>query len=164
MSEMFKISEAGRKNPIRNSAKAIIIADGKLLCTKNQDDLGSFYLLPGGGQEPGETLVEALQRECLEEIGAEPDVSDLRFIREYIGKNHEFAVADAHAHQVEFYFTCRLAAPAILENGAKPDSWQIGVEWLNVAELDEYRIYPQVLIQVLRENESEFPVYLGDVN
>ena len=44
---------------IRNSAKAIIIKDEKILLTKNQDTLGIFYLLPGGGQEPGESIVEA---------------------------------------------------------------------------------------------------------
>jgi len=44
---------------IRNSAKAIIIKDGKLLCTKNKNKFGIFYLLPGGGQEPFETIIEA---------------------------------------------------------------------------------------------------------
>lgn len=55
---------------IRNSVKAIIIVDGKLLLTKNQDDEGYFYLCPGGGQEHGETFHKTLQRECLEEIGS----------------------------------------------------------------------------------------------
>lgn len=55
---------------IRNSVKAIIIMNGEILLTKNQDPEGFFYLFPGGGQEHGETFHEALQRECLEEIGS----------------------------------------------------------------------------------------------
>lgn len=51
---------------IRNSAKAIIIEDGKILFTKNKTENGLFYLLPGGGQEHDETLVEALKREWLD--------------------------------------------------------------------------------------------------
>lgn len=41
---------------IRNSAKAIIIKDGRILLTKNEDQFGTFYLLPGGGQEKGVSL------------------------------------------------------------------------------------------------------------
>jgi ADP-ribose pyrophosphatase YjhB (NUDIX family) len=45
---------------IRNSAKAIIISGDKILLTKNQDNEGYFYLFPGGGQEHGETIHNAL--------------------------------------------------------------------------------------------------------
>ncbi|WP_328824259.1 NUDIX hydrolase [Metabacillus schmidteae] len=49
---------------IRNSSKAIIMnSDGdKILLTKNRDREGFFYLCPGGGQEHGETLHEALKK------------------------------------------------------------------------------------------------------
>ena len=77
--------------PIRNSAKAIIIEDGRLLAIKLTDEEGFWYCLPGGGQEPGEPLEAALRRECLEEINCEIEICDLRFVRDYIGKNHEFA-------------------------------------------------------------------------
>lgn len=73
--------------PIRNSVKAIIIKDGKILL--NQCDFGDgklSYIFPGGGQENGETFMEALQRECQEELGAQVKVYDLVWIREYIGK------------------------------------------------------------------------------
>lgn len=48
---------------IRVSAKAMIIQNGRLLVTKNVDDRGLFYVLPGGGQQPGEPLPLALKRE-----------------------------------------------------------------------------------------------------
>ena len=74
---------------MRNSIKAIIIRDEQSLVTRATDDLGDYYLLPGGGQEPGESMTEALQRECLEKIGTKVVVHDLRVVRDYIGKNHE---------------------------------------------------------------------------
>ena len=45
------------KKSIRNSVKAIIIKDEKVLFTKNKDKDGVFYLLPGGGQEHGENMI-----------------------------------------------------------------------------------------------------------
>lgn len=94
--------------PIRNSAKAIIIYDGKVLLTKNKDQEGFFYLFPGGGQEHGEQLSDALKRECMEEIGCHIRVHDLTYVREYIGKNHQFAEWDADVHQVEFILSLNL--------------------------------------------------------
>ncbi|MDF2682566.1 MAG: hydrolase [Brevibacillus sp.] len=40
--------------PIRNSAKAVITQNEKILLTKNRDEFGFFYLFPGGGQDHGE--------------------------------------------------------------------------------------------------------------
>ena len=151
--------------PIRNSAKAVIIKDGRLLLTKNKDDFGYFYLLPGGGVESGENLHEALIRECMEEVSAHIEIGEILFIRDYIGKNHEFAEWDADVHQIEFMFECRVLNESELGNGAVPDGAQTGVEWLEIAHLGEYRIYPSVLKDVLGENGKRVnTVYLGDVN
>jgi hypothetical protein len=35
---------------IRNSAKALIIKDGKMLAVKLEDEDGVFFIMPGGGQ------------------------------------------------------------------------------------------------------------------
>jgi len=80
--------------PVRNSAKAVIMKDGCVLLTKNQHEQEIFYLFPGGGQEHGETLEEAVKRECIEEIGQEVVVRELLHVREYIGRNHEHAFFD----------------------------------------------------------------------
>jgi 8-oxo-dGTP diphosphatase len=151
--------------PIRNSAKALIIENGKLLATKNADRFGTFYLLPGGGQEAGETMHEALRRECLEEISAEVEIGELKFIREYIGRNHEFAVWDSDIHQIEYIFQCFLSPGIELSPGTVPDIMQTGIEWLELARLHEYRIYPKVLHTVISDKGELSPaVYLGDTN
>ncbi|MFS0667932.1 NUDIX domain-containing protein [Peribacillus frigoritolerans] len=80
----------------------------KILLTKNQDDEGYFYLFPGGGQEHGETIHNALLRECMEEVGEEVEIGELLHIREYIGKNQEHSSFDFHVHQVEYYFVSNL--------------------------------------------------------
>jgi ADP-ribose pyrophosphatase YjhB (NUDIX family) len=154
---------------IRNSAKAVIIRDDKLLCIECVDSNGSFYLLPGGGQEHGETLIDALRRECLEEISADVVVQDLRFIREYLSWNHEFAEFESDVHQVEFMFLCALQDGAKPRLGTVPDGPQTGVAWLPIERLDQFRLYPSTLKNVLPEcsnssGKTQPVVYLGDVN
>ena len=150
---------------IRNSAKAIIIKKGRILLTKNKDDEGIFYLLPGGGQEPGETITDALIRECKEEISAEIIIGDIVFIRDYIGKNHEFAVWDGNTHQIEYMFCCQVKPGYEVKNGFNPDNAQIGVEWIDISRLKEYRIYPSVLKKnITMDGVFDKQVYLGDVN
>ncbi len=152
--------------PIRNSVKAIIINNGKVLLTKNRDDKGFFYLFPGGGQNPGEELKNTLVRECIEEVNQEVDIGELVFIREYIGENHEFSKFDYDVHQVEFYFNCKLKSEEVnptINNGSIPDAYQVGVEWIEISKLDTIRLYPKILANKLKDNILG-PCYLGDVN
>lgn len=54
---------------IRNSAKALVIRDGKMLAIKLRDADEEWYIMPGGGQEEGEQLSKTVCREIAEEVG-----------------------------------------------------------------------------------------------
>lgn len=152
---------------LRNSAKALIIEGGRLLCLKHcaKDSGEVFYGLPGGGQEGGETFADALRRECVEELGAEVEVGELALIREYIGKNHEFARKHGDKHQIDFVFRCKLLTPVDLEKATNQDAEQVGAEWLPLAELASLPVYPRALRTALDAQGSVAgPLYLGDVN
>jgi 8-oxo-dGTP diphosphatase len=149
---------------VRVSVKAIIVVDGRLLVTRNRDAEGDFFLLPGGGQEHGESLPDALRRECREEIGVDVEVHDVRLVRDYIGRNHEFADHNSDAHQLEIMFRCTLRGEVVAGGGTMPDAWQVGVDWLDLASLGEQRLYPKVLQRVLPHLPADSPIYLGDVN
>lgn len=152
----------------RNSIKAVIVRDGRVLLTVNRDHLGEFHLLPGGGQEFGESMTETLQRECREELACEVIVGDLIGARDYIGSRHEFAAEDAHMHQVELMFSCELAPGSEPQLGALPDDvgdWmQTGVAWVPLEELAGLRIYPSALRQWLPTLPHPQVRYLGPVN
>ena len=47
---------------MRNSAKAILLHDGKILVNRCVSRFGEYYALPGGGQKSGETRMELLDR------------------------------------------------------------------------------------------------------
>jgi len=149
---------------IRNSAKAIIIKNGCLLTVKLFDSEGVWYLLPGGGQNQGETLKEALRRECIEEIGIDVSVGRLRYIREYIGKNHEFSFRDSNSHQVEFMFECEFDEQRPPKLGNNPDVYQVDIAWLPINKIHEFRIYPKLLGDLLLSEVDNDNTYLGDVS
>jgi ADP-ribose pyrophosphatase YjhB (NUDIX family) len=152
-------------HPIRTAARALIINEGKLLAIKMRDHSGVFYILPGGGQHHGETLVEGLHRECLEEIGTEVEVGELLYVREYIGKNHEFRHAHRSFHQLESVFRCSLPNPDGIGPGTEHDKKQIGVEWIPLKQLDERRFLPDVIKPFFTANGFQPSCnYLGDVN
>jgi ADP-ribose pyrophosphatase YjhB (NUDIX family) len=149
---------------VRNSAKAIIIRDSKILLTRNHDEGGEFYLLPGGGQEFDETLTDALRRECMEEIGTEITIGELRYIREYIGKNHQFSKWDRSLHQVEFMFECKVPDNYEIVQVKAIDKRQIGIEWIELGRIHEYPLYPKKLQELISSKGLSGPIYLGDVN
>lgn len=153
-----------RMKPIRNSTKAIIIDSGRILAVRHVDSEGDWYVLPGGGQEHGETLKAALQRECIEEIGVDVIVGKLLYIREYIGKNHEFWEEDGESHQLEFMFDCKIVKDQLPTLGSNPDPGQLDCAWLQVEDIMEYRLYPLVIRELLNTPVGATPMYLGDIN
>jgi 8-oxo-dGTP diphosphatase len=151
---------------IRVSVKAIIREGSRILLIRNRDEDGDWYCLPGGGQRRGETLPEALRRECAEEIGLLVAVGRLRFVRDYIGANHEFArEPGGDVHQVELMFECGLPSGENGSTGTAPDSMQVGAQWMRLDELDMCRFYPRTLVPLLKEPVgTSHTAYLGDVN
>lgn len=158
-------NEAAMKKRIRNSAKAIIIHNNRLLVIRKSSSQGGYAVVPGGGQKKSETLSQAVQRECLEEINTKVKVGDLLFVREYFSDNHEFADESAHVHQVEFFFTCSIKNNGTPRQGINPDPGQVEVVWVPLDDLDSVNLYPKALIPLLRSGlAAGHPIYLGDVN
>ena len=140
---------------IRNSAKAVIIRDGKMAAVKIRDAGEEWYILPGGGQEPEETLPEAVCREVLEELGIAVTCNELLFVVE--------GVHGERFHRVDFVFSCSFmdTVPGAVLHG---DTNQVGVEWLDVSTLHQCPLYPSRLRrQIMNFYEGKpHAVYLGN--
>jgi hypothetical protein len=86
-------------------------------------------------------------------------------VRDYIGKNHEFAAGDSDLHQIELMFECTIRHGDRPRPGPVPDEQQTGIAWLEVAELARHRVYPGALAEYLGAGGDRGDVvYLGDVN
>ncbi len=150
---------------VRSAARALVLHQGRLLVIVLRDQEGEYHLLPGGGQEHGETLTETLAREVFEETGAAVAVGPLAYVREYIGKNHSFSKRHREFHQIESVFLCTLVDDSKLILDQQHDNRQVGVAWLPVERLPEVRFYPAVIKPWFRDGGFHAPhLYLGDNN
>ena len=59
--------ESPPANSIKPSASAFVVHEGRLLLTRRSDN--GNWSIPGGAQDPGESLSRTAQRETLEETG-----------------------------------------------------------------------------------------------
>ena len=139
---------------IRNSAKALIIQDGKMLAVKIRDEKEEWYILPGGGQDAEELLPEAVCREVGEEAGLLVQARDLAFVIE--GRHGEAF------HRVDLVFLCDVLGA--VDQPLHTDTHQAGVDWLDIATLNHTPLYPSRLRrQIMNLYEGKpHPVYLGN--
>ena len=148
---------------IRSAARALIVRDGRVLLTRCVYEGSEFYLLPGGGQNPGESLRQTVARECREEIDTEVEVGALRFVRDYIPSETGFSYLSEAPHQVEHIFECQVPEGYRPGGGVEPDSTQVGVEWVEIDRVPGIRVYPGWLMTALQaEDPDSLPVYQGD--
>lgn len=149
--------------PIRCAARALIVHEGRLLTVVLRDKQGDLHVLPGGGQLHGETLADAVRRECREELGVDITVQGLAYVREYIGANHAYASRHRDFHQVEAVFHAVIDDISRLGAGVGQDNRQVGLTWIPLAELHRFRFSPSLLKEYVKNGTFVIPQpYLGD--
>ena len=148
---------------IRNAVRAVIIRDSRiLLIRKEYEDGSQQFALPGGAQDPGETLTMALDRECQEEIGADVRILSLLHVAD------RFKLRDttppSTRHLVEFLFACDVEETYMPQNGHHPDKHQVEVVWIELSKLDSVTLQPQSMAEFLsRIQQQKSAVYLGTI-
>ena len=151
-------------NNVRNCSKAFIIRDGSILAIKYDDAERDYFALPGGAQVHGETLNEALIRECREELGVTVIDQGLRFIRECMFKVTDHTLTEVELHQIEFIFECSIEGNAEPGTGPHHDYGQVDLVWLPLDRLQTEIFYPKKLIEYLHEPFPDVVEYWGLVD
>jgi ADP-ribose pyrophosphatase YjhB (NUDIX family) len=146
---------------IRNTARALIIRKGEILLLRKTGGVrGERFALPGGAQVAGETLPEALSRECIEEIDASVSIGSLIYVAEF------FKLKDtqppARQHLVEFLFECHVDDDYMPRNGPRPDKHQVEVVWTRLEAVPSLPLHPRYLADwIPRYVEADRNLYLG---
>jgi 8-oxo-dGTP pyrophosphatase MutT (NUDIX family) len=151
---------------LRNAVRAVIVRDQAVLMQKKwAQHRGTWFTLPGGGQDVHETLGQALLRECEEEIGALVKIDSLLAVADFY-KQRDTEIPSVR-HVVEFLFGCSLPAAYQPVSGHHPDKHQIDVVWMPFADFPDHEIFPSALkthLPALFQAQTAAPTYLGVID
>lgn len=137
----------------RNAVRAVIIRDKQILLLKKKDHRGIRYALPGGAQDIGESLEQALQRKCFEEINTGVELINLISIVE--AHKTSSRVEGKRWHQIDFLFQCKVPQNYIPKNGLRPDNGQKAVEWVEIKSLGSLTLSLKCLPSILAKADFD---------
>ncbi|MDX1661885.1 MAG: NUDIX domain-containing protein [Gemmatimonadota bacterium] len=140
-------------------AQAVVFEGDRLLCARHEKRGESYWVLPGGHLDPGETVWEALVREMAEETGLVVEAARLWALG-------EFAAPDRHVVECVFAVTAWTGEPA---RGHDPEAEEhpatlADVAWLDRERFAAVRFRPGILARRLLDRWGDPhapPAYLG---
>ena len=142
---------------IRLRASILAVRDGEVLLVRHAKAGRDYWLLPGGGVEEGETLVEAARREVFEETGLDAAVGRLLMLCESIEPPE-------HGRHIVHVIFAATIGPGSINPGR--DGRLVDAAWVPVERLPWLETYPSIsgeLLECIREG-LEGPVrVLGNV-
>ena len=141
---------------VRLRVAAIVVRDEEILLVRHLKAGHSYWMLPGGGVAPGESLTDALVRELIEEACVQVQPEHLVLANDSIPP-------DAHRHIVNLYVTAAIVsgAPRV---GADPRVAEVA--FLPLVRLSEITLYPDFGGELLAAIRNGFPnraQYLGNL-
>lgn len=83
---------------IRIGVYGICIQDKKVLMVKTQSGTKTIYNFPGGGVDDNEGFIDALKRECFEEIGCLPTIQQIICTSDRLYKHPDFDTNSFHLY------------------------------------------------------------------
>ncbi|BCG65220.1 MAG: 8-oxo-dGTP diphosphatase [Methyloprofundus sp.] len=148
---------------IRITVRAVIIKNDQVLLIKKDSPAdGIRYTLPGGALESGETLHQAVMRECIEEIDTTVEAYDVLHIADFFIP--KLKPQPYTRHQLEVLIQCQVPDDYIPCCGPDPDKHQVDVAWLDLNTLEDHTISPNFFGELLLKlNSKQHQVYVGSV-
>lgn len=150
----------------RTTARVLVVdAGGRVLLFRDSDPGVpgvDWWITPGGGVEPGETLRAAALREVAEETGLQLADADLR--GPVAHRTGVFGYSDRTVVNDETYFLAAVPAFEVVDDGHTEDErlTMLGHRWWTPDELAATQddVQPPALLEVLRAS-PEHPLELG---
>lgn len=143
----------------RVNIRGIIMKDGKLFAQQLTPDHNGaerdFWCTPGGGLDKGESLIDGLNREMVEETGVMPDIGKLLFIQQY---------TDERGQQLEFFFHIKNADDYETIDLSTTSHGELEIKDFGFVDRKTHNVLPAFLqtIDIQDYIDSDKPVYIYD--
>lgn len=144
-----------RAREIRVRVAVCIVAGERILLVQHLKEGRRYWLLPGGGVEVGETMVDAAVRELREETGYDVEVGRLLLVCE--------AVEPRGRHLVNLVFTGEIRGGSLRPGH---DHRLVDARWEPLGDLAVLEMYPPLgaeLLESIREGPAAAVRVLGNV-
>jgi ADP-ribose pyrophosphatase YjhB (NUDIX family) len=152
--DYYDDTSAPKANRIVPAVAAIIEnATREILLIQRTDN--DLWALPGGAQDIGESVIDAVKREVAEETGVGIEVTGLSGI--YSDPRHVIAYDDGEVRQ-EFSI-CFLAK--VKSGELRTSSESRKVRWVPVGEIDGLSMHPSMRLRIVNGLQSRATPYLG---
>lgn len=139
----------------RHRACAVVLRDGCVLMARNEAE--DYFYSVGGGVHHGESAIDAVRREVLEETGVALEVERLLFVHENLFTDSDSpSLAGRSCHELALYFLMR-DDPALVAGDTGSTTLGGAREWTEWVPLDRYGVdrpaYPPFFATAL----ADFP-------
>ena len=121
-----------KKDHVVTSVVAVIVNENRqiLLTKRNIPPFQGEWVMPGGKIDLGESIIDAVKREVLEEVGLDVEVQDLLNVFEHITPGED------NCHFIILYYRCLPVSSEITHNQNEVEEAQ----WVSPADLNEYKM------------------------
>lgn len=125
---------------------AFILKDDKMLFVKSK--FGGYFYMIGGGVSLGETSVDCIEREILEETGINAKVERLAVVAENFFKGEGGILEGLDCHTIEFYYLVKVIDDSNVFS--KTDDGEELV-WIPIAEIKNSFFKPSFIPEKIDE-------------
>jgi 8-oxo-dGTP diphosphatase len=149
------MSPKEEKRP-RVRAAVAVLRQGQILLVQHTKADRSYWLLPGGGLDWGESLHQAAQREVAEETGVEVSAGELLFVSETLAPD-----SSKHVVHLVFEATYQGGEPRV-----PPEARITDVRWFPLDDVSDLTVHPPMqsdLAKLLSRKKSPERVFLGNL-
>jgi len=133
-----------------------------LLVRHKKPDRESYWVLPGGRLEPGETIPKCAERELLEETGLRGRFTRVLYVSEFLTENRHTVDVTARV-EVNSCAEARLGSDPDEELGSEPTLQEL--HWVRFEELGGITMLPGFIqariVEDVARNWQQGEVYLG---
>lgn len=135
---------------------AIIVREGGVLLVRHEKDGRSYWMLPGGGVDYGESLHAALARELLEETGVNILPGPLVLVNDSIAP-------DGGRHVINLCFRAEIAGGTVRKGSDTRVAEALFVPLTDLPALDFRPPFADKVLEIIESGFSGQAVYLGNL-